>query len=276
MNTSSLTFPSDVGVRRRYFSEESFAHPAKLHLGLLQWTIDRYTAPGDTVGDPMAGIGGLLIAALQERHVILREVEPRWLELAHHNAARVYQAAGLLAGRVDIGQGDAREPWTFRADHLIFSPPYGCSAGISPTSHSWLSSTTHERLKTLPHGERWRRFLEAPNTGSAGAMVFHYGTHPGQIGHWRGDRYWEAMQDIYHNAHTALRDGYMVLVIKDHIRKHKRVHVADQTIDLCLRIGFVFQERHARQVQPLSLWQRRRKEQGKPIVEDEDVLVFSK
>jgi len=44
----------------------------------------------------------------------------------------------------------------------------------------------------------------------------------------------------------------------------------------CQELGFVLYARHQRRVFPLSLWQRRRKEQGLPVVEEEDVLVFRK
>lgn len=66
----------------------------------------------------------------------------------------------------------------------------------------------------------------------------------------------------------------MILVIKDHIRDGMRVQTAEQTVMLCERLGFTLAARHARRVWPLSLWQRRRKERGLPIVEEEDVLVF--
>jgi len=47
-----------------------------------------------------------------------------------------------------------------------------------------------------------------------------------------------------------------------------------ETMKLCEGLGFVLVARHQRRVYPLSLWQRRRKEQGLPVVEEEDVLVF--
>lgn len=61
------TFPVDRGLRRRLFAPEVFSHPAKLHLGLLQKLIDLYTYPGETLLDPMAGTGSLMIAATQQR-----------------------------------------------------------------------------------------------------------------------------------------------------------------------------------------------------------------
>lgn len=274
-----LELGSDLGLRYRYFTKESMAHPAKLHLGLLAWIAARYTAPGDTIADPMAGIGSTAYAALLQRNVILREIEPKWLAFAHENAATIIRDAGMFAGAIDIGQGDARQPWGFTADHVVFSPPYGCEMSKSSFRVQGILSHKQRLLAEQPGklGQRWQLLLDREQTqpGSAGSIQFHYGAHPAQIGHLRADAYWQAMTDIYTQARAALRGhGHMILVIKDHIRRGARVCVADQTMALCETLGFRLIERHARRVYPLSLWQRRRKEKGEPIVEDEDVLVF--
>jgi len=272
-----LQLGSDKATRLRYFTKASFAHPAKLHLGLLAWLVEAYTRPGDTIGDPMAGIGSLAYAAMFQRHVILRELEPQWITHARENAADIIRAAGLFAGTIDIGQADARQPWNFTADHLIFSPPYACRASSNHTSRHYVSHKMYQVAKKegISYSERWHKFVENPTGGSAGAMTFFYGEHPDQIGHWRGDRYIEAMTDVYTHARAALRPGgVMALVIKDHIRDGQRVRVTDQTAALCVSLGFRLVDRVSRRVHPLSLWQRRRKERGEPIVEEEDVLVF--
>lgn len=272
-----LDLGSDLALRYRYFMRESMAHPAKLHLGLLAWIVERYTTPGDTIADPMGGIGSVLYAALLQRNVILREIEPQWLSHAHKNAAAILRAAGLFAGAVNIGQADAREPWEYTADHIICSPPYACEMSNNRFRAQGILSHKQRLLAQQPGrlGQRWRLLLEREQTqpGSAGSIQFHYGSHPAQIGHWRGERYWQAMSDVYTQARAACRK-HMILIIKDHIRRGERVPVAAQTVELCESLGFRLTEHHARRVYPLSLWQRRRKEKGMPIVEEEDVLVF--
>lgn len=274
-----LDLGSDLALRYRFFSKASLAHPAKLHLGVLSWIIERYTQPGETIGDPMAGIGGLLLAAYHMRNVILREIEPRWLACAHENAAIILREAGLFAGAIDISSGDARQPWDFHADHIVFSPPYACEMSKNAFRRQGILSHKQRMLSERPGklGQRWQLLIEREQTqpGSAGSIQFSYGQHPAQIGYLRDASYWQAMADIYAHARTALRGGVMVLVIKDHIRRGVRVCVADQTVALCETLGFHLMERHARRVYPLSLWQRRRKEKGDPIVEDENVLVFT-
>lgn len=273
-----LVFPVDRPLRNAWFVPESYGHPAKLHLGLLQWLIDRYTTPGQTLADPMAGTGSLLLAAAQQRHVILREVEPRYLALCHANAARILALAGLLAGQISIDSHDAREPWGYTADVIITSPPYGNEMAATLRRKGMLSHQIRQRLARLERYDRaWESLLRGSGVGQRAAFLMHYGTHPAQIGHLRGDRYWAAMAQIYHQAWTALpAGGLLILILKDHIRQRQRVRVADQTVALCQDLGYRLRERHARLVHPLSLWQRRRRERGEPIVDEEEILVLER
>jgi hypothetical protein len=82
---------------------------------------------------------------------------------------------------------------------------------------------------------------------------------------------------VHQRAHEALPDGgLMILIIKDHIRKKQRVRTCDATVDLLAPMGFRLVARHARHLSQLSLWQRRRREQGQPVVEEEEALVFER
>lgn len=277
-----LELGSDRRIRQHWLTYASFAHPAKLHLGLLQYLLDHYTVPGQTILDPMAGVGSILYAAAQQRHVVLREVEPRWLDLAQGNMERIQERAGLLAGSMQLAQHDAREPWGVSGDVVIFSPPYGCAFAATPTAKGMNAGQIRARLAKLGTGNydpAWERMLRAYDTGAtgvAGAYLAHYGMHPAQIGHWRGTRYWAAMTQIYRNARAALATGgLMILVLKDHVRCGRRVRVVDETVLRCEHLGFRLVDRVQRRVWPLSLWQRRRKERGEPIVEAEDALIFT-
>jgi DNA modification methylase len=273
--SSLLEFGTDVALRSRWFVLASFQHPAKLHLGLLGWLLDRYTMPGETIADPMAGSGSVLFAATIQRHVIAREIEPRWLDLLQANAAQIIARAGLFVGSIDIGQADAREPWGYQADIVLFSPPYGNEASATPDGRRMLPYRLHQL--TVPYDRRWQHLANHPTPGAMGAVTFHYGTHPDQVGHVRGARYWQAMRLIYAQAYTSLREhGSLILIVKDHIREGKRVATATTTIAVCEELGFTLHAHHQRHLQNLSLWQRRRKERGEPVVEEEDILVFRK
>jgi hypothetical protein len=270
---SLVTFASDLPQRLRYFVPQSLLHPAKLHLGLLQYIVDRYTRPGDTLCDPMAGSGSLLLAALSARQVIVRDVEPRWVALMRQNAIRIHQQAGLFAGDITVERADARLPWEVCVDHVICSPPYGCEMSGSASANKGLAY----RLAQHPHDVRWERYLSCPNGATHGMLTFHYGSIPGQVGARRGKGYWQAMEAVYTRAYAAIRPGgQLILILKDHIRDGRRVPTANMTSDLCASIGYRLTGRLQRRVYPLSLWQRRRKESGLPVVEEEDVLIFAR
>jgi len=276
-NVSLLDLGSDISLRRRWFEAESFAHPAKLHLGLAQWIFDRYTRPGDAIADAMGGIGSTLIGALQQRHIILREVEDHWVALAHKNAARIRAASGLFGGQMDIAWGDAREPWGFCCDHVVMSPPYGIELPYHGEDVQRYLARRAARRAERRHSARWALLIDHARPQGGGFELFNYGTSPAQVGRYTGARYWTTMEHIYAQAHASIHpDGLMILVLKDHIRDGVRVRTADQTVRLCERLGFVLHARHQRLVSPLSLWQRRRAEAGLPIVAEEDVLVLKR
>src|SRR6266446_5868191 len=161
-----LTFDTDVALRSRWFVLASFQHPAKLHLGLLCWLTERYTRPGETIADPMAGSGSILFAATMQRNVIAREIEPRWLDLLRENAAHITAHAGLFGGQIDIGQADAREVWDYQADHIVFSPPYGNEASTTPNGRRMLPYRLHHLA--LPYDRRWQHLADHPTPGAMG------------------------------------------------------------------------------------------------------------
>ncbi len=66
----------------------------------------------------------------------------------------------------------------------------------------------------------------------------------------------------------------MILVVNDYVRDGKPVPTAALTASICQQRGFVLIGRYQPWVWPLSLWQRRRREQGKFVIEAENMLVF--
>lgn len=275
-DTDLWTFPSDLGLRRRLFHPSVFAHPAKLNLGLLQRLIDLYTAPGETILDPMAGTGSLMLAATQARNVILRDLVHEYVHLIELSLPRIRQYAGLFAGLIDVGQGDARTLNKFkcpRPDHILFSPPYGFEVtnGAANKARALQLSGRGKKL-----GRRWQRFIEQP-THASFAAGFRYAGGTENTGNKSGRNYWADMEAIYARCAALLSAiGYLILVIKNHYRRGVLRDVTGQTVALVEGLGVPLVARHGRRIENPSLWQRRRKEQGLPIVEVEDVLVFRK
>lgn len=259
-------FPVDLPARRLYFSPEVFTHPAKMHLGLLQRLIDLYTCPGDTLLDPMAGTGSLMLAAVQQRNVIVRDLEPEYVELMHLSAPIVHRRGGLLLGLIDIDQADARYLVCPPFDHIITSPPYGFETG---------KGITLERQQRII-GKGWLnkcQGLTAP-TWTGG---FRYPGGQNNAGNKSGRNYWKDMRQAYARWTELLpTGGLLILVLKNHYRRGNLIDVVGQTIEVVRGLDVHLVATHQRAITNPSLWQRRRQERGLPTIHVEDVLVFRK
>lgn len=232
-----LEFGTDRALRHAWFVRASFEHPAKLHLGLLDWLLRHERLSDRRLCDPMGGIGTTLYAASYGCSVDLYDVEAPWLAVARANVGRITARAGLLAGPMTVQHHDARRPWPGRDyEVVLFSPPYGCDASSSPRRRQVVSQKMRALAQANNTHRRWHALAQKLGGGAGASLMFHYGSSEEQIGHLRGERYWGAMEPIYRNAHAALvREGQLFLILKDHIRRGQRVPVVEQTIALCER-----------------------------------------
>lgn len=119
-----------------------------------------------------------------------------------------------------------------------------------------------------------------------------YGDSPGQIGKEKGETYWEAMSLVYQSGFMAIKSGgVIVLVLKDYVKKRKRVTLCDDTCRLLEHIGFTVIERiHAMLVKESteagldgsditttrsrkSFFRRLAEQKGSPKIDFEEVII---
>jgi len=144
-----LEFKVDTKERKQYFTAESFAHPAKMSLPLQLWLIEKYTKPGDTILDPMAGIGTILVGATLGRNIICVELEEKFCWMMFKNAEKIMQRGpqmGYKMGRVDIIQGDARNLEGLLVDKIISSPPYADIERRDRSKEDWWDEEREKKL----------------------------------------------------------------------------------------------------------------------------------
>lgn len=108
-----------------------------------------------------------------------------------------------------------------------------------------------------------------------------HGQSSENIGNMRGERYWEAMRQVYAECHRVLvPGGLMVLVLKGFTRDGKYVDLPAQTRTLCEALGFSFVETWQREIWSLSFWrilQKRRDPEGwDERLQFEQVLVLQR
>ena len=168
-----LVFGVDTKHRKEWFTGISFSHPAKMSLPLQLWIIENYTKPGDTILDPMAGSGTVLVACSLGRNVIAVELEPKFVEIMKGNWEKIKQRGpqlGYSMGQAQIIQGDARNLEDILVDHAVFSPPFQAqkvggkqgagsysgtdlSQGLNRVKDDYLAAEHPNNIGNLPYGD---------------------------------------------------------------------------------------------------------------------------
>lgn len=111
-----------------------------------------------------------------------------------------------------------------------------------------------------------------------------YSKDKNNVGEMRGKNYLTEMLKIYVQCFLILKKGgYMILVVKNFVRKGVQVRLDLDTIKLCEKAGFKYVRRHYRKIKNPSFWitnaiQKWEKKHPKPhpYPLEEDILVFSK
>jgi tRNA G10 N-methylase Trm11 len=202
----------------RYLPAAS-VHPAKMLPELARRIVAEYSPPGGLVVDPMCGIATTLIeAALLDRCAVGVELEPRWATLARRNLA--YALDPEHAHHVQIVEGDARALATLlgeragTVDLIATSPPYGCD------------------ISTLD----MRAYRQGGSSRVAGTRS--YSTDPANLGHARGQRYLDAMAEVYATCATVLRPGGLLVTVTRNPRPQGRLFdLAAATVQLAQQAG---------------------------------------
>lgn len=131
------------GRRGDLFTQDSNKHPAKMAVQLCYRIFEHgqkrgYWSPGDTILDPMGGIGTTgIVGASLGYNVVLVELEHYFLSMA---AANIWLLRTKMpnASRIELLQGDARqfEAVLAQADAGVCSPPYGGEPRQGSDQHS--------------------------------------------------------------------------------------------------------------------------------------------
>lgn len=124
-----LRFKNLLHSNLPYYSNNSIRHPAKMNISLTRWILQRYTKKGETVIDPMAGIGTTLIEAISMgRNCIAVEFEKKFINWTDENIILLKKNRSITKrGQSILLSGDARDLMNIldkQADKIIFSPPY--------------------------------------------------------------------------------------------------------------------------------------------------------
>lgn len=258
----TFNYPRDT-ERKRLFVPESSEHQAKLEIRTYKELVNLYTNEGDTILDPMSGIGTVHLAATMGRNTVAIELVPRFVELQHLNIEHLNKVLGINA-TTTVLEGDCRR-WlplpnalcSFQPTAVIFSPPYGDLWKVGADSKF--------------HQEKHINIGYDTQVSNVGQITVY-------------PTYLAAMRNIYKLCYQSLPSGApMIVVTKDYVKGGQRVYLAKDTVKLLLEVGFAFEAWHQRVVDPRIfqiIHNRRREQQGNVDlslrISAEDILVFRK
>lgn len=261
-----IQFPRDQAWRREMFPEDVFKHPAKANMFLVQELVDRFTKVGESILDPFAGTGTLLLGTLAGRHVLLIEIEPMFLELLNSCVNKISQLAtraGCERGNSIILPGDCRKVLPVPCDHAIFSPPY---ANITVRGNPFTGRQTYDARKQDADAEdKFKEGLDVYSGKKSDSLnmgllnPFFFGQH---------------MKRVYRKLADSIRKGGTVTVIvRDMKGSDGRVMLSAETIRGAEEAGFTLDQWH-KYARPGSPRTDLEESRGHKVIKDEDVLVF--
>lgn len=257
-----ILFPRDVERRRAMFPEEVFQHPAKANMFLIEELVEYLTKPGDTLLDPFAGTGTLMMAAAKGRHVILMELEEMFLGLLHESAdgfliGTPEEQARL--GNIIILPGDCRQLLPIPCQHIIFSPPY---ANVSAVGNPFTGRSTYGKGQ-----DKFKEGFEAYSGKESSRL---------NLGLLNPFLFGQAMQRVYRLIAESLRPGgTMTVIIRDMMGADGRTLLSKDCIRGANLAGLPLAEWHKHQ-RPGSPRTDLAKSRGTEAIRDEDVIIFRK
>lgn len=243
-----ILFPRDIEYRKGLFPQGVFDHPAKNNIYLTMELVRYLTNPGDSILDPFAGTGTLMLACLEDRDTMLIELEGHYANLIRVAWSEI-SLKPECKGKLSLRIGDCRQvlmDMKVNFESAIFSPPF---------------STSITRAKALPSvAEQIKGFTQSPlNMANLNIFLFE-----------------QAMATVFERvARRIVPGGTMGIISRDIIRGPGRVHLSEGIIRRSGKVGFKLSEWH-KWKPPGSSQRAIQESRGARVVKDEDILIFRK
>jgi DNA modification methylase len=206
MNCGELVFSDSTQLYFRYFADGSITHPAKANIEFLHWLIRKYTAEGDVILDPFAGVGSTgFVAGLLKRKSVLVEIEPRYVKLISETFRKTpFHPKVILQGDSrNLRKGLKKIGLLPTINAVVTSPPYA------------------DMLKSV----------EMRDGG--------YSYQEGQLGRLALPKHLAEVEKVYRECYAILEKGQkMVLLVRNYIRKGSVVDYVYETFKVCQQVGF--------------------------------------
>lgn len=217
-----VLFPPDHVRRKELFVPESFEHPAKAQLFMVEELIRYLSEPGDTIVDPFGGTGTLLVGTVLGRLVGLIELSDEYYDLCVHNAERIMIETPPRQ-RPSIHNGPCQEllPNFSNIQAFIFSPPYASALTAGGKLTDW-GGYTREHTLTYMDTAQLQSNMSPFNLGGFNNFMFN-----------------QEMKKIYKLCLDALKPGgFTAVIIKDRITQGVKDEFGYRALQDMLAIGY--------------------------------------
>lgn len=245
-----VKYPRDVQYRKSLFPQGVFEHQAKSNLYMVESIVEYVSEPGETVLDPFAGTGTIMIAAHHGRNVVCVELEPWFADLIDEGKDKLAEGGGSVL----LIRGDCRKILPVPVDHAIFSPPY---------ASFFVGSGIKQEAK-----EKYAKY-----SGKGTSSALNMGMLPNFI-------YGQQMKRVYELLFRSIRPGGTLVVIhKDRKGTEKgesvRVFLSELVIREATTAGFILRQWEKWETFGTAE-QASNKAKGFDVITDEDIIFFER
>lgn len=247
-----IIYPRDEAYRRQLgFVEESFQHPAKANLYLIEELVEYCSSVDQHIVDITAGTGSILVACLSARHVTCVELNPKFASMIAQSASSL----GIKPEHYTILNSDCREQLPITCDTIIFSPPY---ANMLKAGGGILN---REKL-----GDELHTYSEDNS----------FDTNPKNLGVLPEFRFAHAMTAIYRKCWDSLPPGgKMALIIKDQMKQQKVVPLGWHHMQILGKAGWKL-DTWEQWDAPGMQFKNIHKSHGHKVIEGEHIIIVRK
>lgn len=261
-----ILFPPDNKRRRELFVPESFDHPARAQLFMVEELVKYLSEPGDFIVDPFGGSGTLLVGMLIGRGVGLIELSDKYYDLCVKNAEFIMAKLGYYGDtpqhfiKPSLQEGPNQDLLTNFRDiqAFIFSPPYAGALTAGGSLTDW-GGYSHEKTNTYMDTTELQGNMSPYNLGGFNNFMFN-----------------QEMKKIYRLCLDALKPGgFTAVIIKDRISKGVKDELGYRAMQDMLGMGYEFYDWH-RSYMAGSHYTKYHRSKGTKTIDEEHLIIMRK
>jgi hypothetical protein len=254
-----VLFPPDHVRRKEIFLPESFDHPAKAHMLMIEELIAYLSEPGDTIVDPFGGSGTLLVGMITGRMVGLIELTTEYYDLCVKNSRHIMSdSSHYYQPSIHNGPNQQLIPNFQNIQAFIFSPPYAGALKAGGSLTDW-GGYSHEHTDTYSDTGQLQGNMSPFNLAGFNNFMFN-----------------QEMKKIYKLCLAALKPGgFIVVIIKDRISQGVKEEFGYRAFRDLLDIGYEAYDwqRIFMLGSHYTKWHRAR---GTKVIDEEHLVIMRK